>query len=156
MVTNTKISEEDVHTYFISASLKKAAQQGHFEACYQYYKCLSNGIGVDPNHDAALCYLQFAAECGYPPAEAEYATHFTQPGASVESVRFGIEYHKRAATHGDPVGMLYYGMLLYKGEFVAKDKEAGLNYIKRSADLGNFEAMANYALLLWVRSCETG
>lgn len=125
--------------------LQLSAEQGNVYGMANYGTALLNGVGVDKNYQKAEEYLQKSADLGYSFAQLKYGCLLLCNNPSISVISEGLNYIKKAINQQNSEAYYTFGLMLQKGNFVEKDDDLAMDYIKIAADLGNEKAILEYA-----------
>lgn len=116
--------------------LKKAADLGNAKA--QMYSALSymKGLGVARNPNIGKRYIIKAAKNGIPMAQFLLAKIFFKSRHRIDK-KMGRLWLLKAAKKNYPDAALTYGLMLYHGKNITRDRMQGRDWIQRAAELGN-------------------
>lgn len=115
---------------------KKAADQGDKYALSQYAIILKDEDYIDWDLDESLSILNSLATDNYLPAQIILYRYYNQVG-NISDV---VKWLKHAVLNDDPVALFSMAMRYKFGEFVKKDHNKYLHYLKRSAHLNSPDA----------------
>jgi hypothetical protein len=87
-------------------------------------------------HGDAEALLQRAAHMGYAPAQAQMTSRAVGKAA--------FEWARKAGAQGDRDGIYQLGYSLLRGQGCTEDREAGLDFLRQSAELGCPNAQEEY------------
>ena len=130
--------------------LKMSADLGNCKAMLKYGRLLFNGKYIKQNKKEAMDYLKKAANKD---DKAMYLygkmlIYKRSFKSFIFNKREGINYLEKAAKSNNVDAMYEYGVMLYEGDGIPKDKQMAIKYIKKSADGGNKNAMCSYGNIL--------
>lgn len=120
-------------------------------AIYQAARCLSLGIGTEPNLVQAARLFRTAAEKNVSSGAFEYGLCLENGRGVPEDLKEAAEWFKKAAELGHAKGMYKYGMCLKNGRGVKKNLKEGLKEIEKAAEAGYARAMVEFG-----RCCGAG
>ncbi|KAK8881323.1 hypothetical protein M9Y10_004058 [Tritrichomonas musculus] len=165
----------EINGQAIADEVKKKADSNDIEAIYEYGQILKKGEFIQQDLDLALVYFSIAAEQGHVKSMIEYALtlYDNDALANEEEIR---TYFKMAIDNKDDTAMYIYGRILYlQNKFIKsnvidkdkdndndndeeieiekekedKDKKEGIGYLKKSAELGNYDALNLYLYAIY-------
>jgi len=119
--------------------LKKAAGKGNSKAQLFTSLCYLNGFGVTKNIDTARRYFIKAAQNGVPMAQFELAKMFLKSRHSLDK-KMGRIWILKAAKNNYSDAALTYGLMLYHGNNIKKNRADGIAWIEHAISLGNKNA----------------
>jgi len=101
-----------------------------------------NGIGIEPNQEKTFLLMKSAAEQGIVEA-MDFLSHFYGVGFGVDADQVeSVRWVKNAVDAGHSCSMGKLGTWYYHGALnLPEDEKLGFDLMKRSADLGNPEAL---------------
>lgn len=112
----------------------------------KYYRV---GYNVEKDPQKAMKYFKKAADLDYPQAQSNYGYLLQEVGINNKPDMIeGARFLKLSAENGDLVGMFNYGLALYKGEGVKKNKKEALDWLKKASDQGDLISQIYYAHLI--------
>jgi TPR repeat protein len=112
---------------------EKAASAGYIDAQFNLGYLY---VEIRLLSDAFLCFSK-CAQSGDAEAQNNVGD-FYYTGISIEqSYEKALEWYQKAAIGGNADGLFMTGVMLYNGESVTADKTAGLEKIKKAAELGS-------------------
>ncbi len=118
---------------------RKAAELGHRRAALMLAECLRHGVGAAPDLSQAVVWYRKAAML----FDAKIALgdmYFFGWGVT-KSEREAVRWYEQAvAQHEDAYAMYSLGYCLLHGCGARRDREAGLRWLARSAELGEMDA----------------
>jgi TPR repeat protein len=127
--------------------LRRAAEAGHCGAARTLGNIYLVGAGVHQDNSEAARWLRLSAEAGDAAARAELA-HVVLTFQVDEAEQIAAAACLRqAAEAGDAAAQFSFGLCLAQGIGVAKDGQAGWDWIVRSAQAGNPQVMRMLAQL---------
>lgn len=115
----------------------RAANNGSDYALLNLGHYYLNGWGVQKDTVRALSLWDRAADHGYDFANQDLVNHYTYEG----NVEKAAKYLSKSVALGNKEAIYKYAMLSMDGIGVKQDSIAGMNLVKRAADLGVAEAM---------------
>lgn len=116
------------------ALLEKAAALGFAPAVNSLGFSYSNGRGVAPDEVKGLALYREAAELGYGLGAANVGLFYQQGKGGLEiDLEEAVEWFRRGADLGDPMGMFLLGNAYYYGAGVPQDFAVALPLYERSA-----------------------
>ena len=117
------------------------AESGHPAALNNLGSCYENGIGVARNPEKAFSFYSQAYSLSH---DSKIVTNlarcYTHGIGTKQDVMKGVQLFNEAIEMGDTNTMFYYGRLLWSGEVIERDKQKGLEVLKRAAELGSSDA----------------
>ncbi len=126
---------------------KKAAAANMPEGFYNVGVCYEIGMGTSGDAAQAFGNFEKAAELGLPQGLYKLATLYFTGFGTTRNEAWGVELLNRAAAAGHMTAANDLGVIYFEGTYgQAKDTKKSFDMFKRSADLGNAEAMKNLAV----------
>jgi TPR repeat protein/tRNA A-37 threonylcarbamoyl transferase component Bud32 len=125
--------------------LRRAADQGNPDAMCLYGSLLSEGLGVDQDHEAAAYWLRQAADYGHSRAQLLLAESFLSGQGVPTNHQIAATWYLRAGEQGDKCAQWRYGQLLRNGQGVEKNLEEAVVWFRKAAEAGHVEAMIELA-----------
>jgi len=109
------------------------------------------GLGVDRNGERAREYFEKAVAKGNVEAHIELAFVYEFGIDTKVDKAMSTGLFKFAAEHGNPIGMVWYARKLIAGENCKRDEDLGREYLQKAIDLGDKDAMFEFAELCYAR-----
>lgn len=128
--------------------LKKSADEGNFDAMFNYALHLYDGKGSDIDKKEASIYFKKAADNGLVDAMCNYAVMLLNGEGIEYNKEEGARYMKMAADKGFPLAMYFYAMLKENENQSPLDIKEAIKYYEKAIKKGSKEAMYRYGLLL--------
>ncbi len=114
--------------------LRQAADRDNLDAMVLLARLRYNGQFVGKDRDAAVQLLERAAEGGHAEGQLFYVRHLLSIDDGTDFDDRALQWLREAATSGDsPQAQLLLGTLLARGEHVARDPEAAIEWLKSAA-----------------------
>lgn len=85
--------------------LRKAAEQGHADACFRLGGCYMQGTGVEPSEVEGVAWYKRAAELGHIEAHHALIRYYREADSPHADAAAAREWVKAAARLGDPAAM---------------------------------------------------
>lgn len=129
--------------------IKKSIDLGNDEGMFLFGMMLLLGKRIKMNKKEASEYFQLAADHGNVKAMFEFA-HMLHYGDGIDiNYEKASEYYKMAAFYGNVKSITNLGLMLKDGKLPVDLKESAF-YLKKAANLGDYDAMYHYGNLLCV------
>lgn len=125
--------------------LRLSAEKGNIYGMANYAIALLNGDGVEKNFQKAEEYLHKSADLGYSHAQLHYGCLLLDNNPSIAAINEGLNYIKKAINQNSADAYYIFGTLLQKGKFIEKNIVLAMENFKIAADLGNVNAMLEFA-----------
>jgi TPR repeat protein len=108
----------------------------------------ANGMGVPWDWERAVRLARPAAQAGDPTAMRilAYAYQHGNGGLGKDTGE-ALRWWRRGAEDGNSFSMMFYGIILMKGELVDRDLETGARWLHRAAEAGNWWAIGDLGRL---------
>jgi uncharacterized protein len=126
---------------------RKAAEQGVGAAEYNLGVMYANGDGVPRDVHEAVKWLQRASDHGIPMGREHLADLYG--GNEVQNYAKSLEWHRQAASQGDPTAQFDFGLMYDLGRGVPRDYPQAMNWYRKAADQGYAPAMTNIGILYY-------
>ena len=135
--TSAQVTKEQSRVW-----LERAAAKDHPEALY-YLSGLGQTIDFGPPEDDAHGRLLVrAAELGLPQAQRDLGCFYaTGEGGFPKDLALGRLWYGRAAAQDQADAQYHFGRMLFYGEGGPAEPEAGLEWVRRAAALGDAAAI---------------
>lgn len=114
--------------------LRRAAEQDSVEGQCLFGSLLSEGLGVDQDHEAAAYWLRKAAEQGHSGAQMLLAETFESGSGVPVNHALAAQWFLKAAEQGDNVAQLRYGILMRNGVGLTKDLGSAEAWLRKAAE----------------------
>ncbi len=88
------------------------------------------------------------AERGNTSAMNQLAAMYEQGQGVEQDLEAAVEWRRRAAQGGDPIGQLYLGLAYETGRGVAQDNHVAAEWFRKAADQGDVDAQFNLGIML--------
>lgn len=126
---------------------QKSAEQGNIHGMANYGFSLLYGDGIEQNIPKAEEYLRKSADLGLPFAQVHFGKLLVENNTNTSLINDGLNYIKRAMSQNLPLAYFTYGEILRDGitSVVEKDDVIAMEYFKVAADLGDVNALTEYA-----------
>lgn len=113
-----------------------AIQLDNVDCCWLLTEILSGSKDEDEKNER-LSLLEKAEAKGHLSATAELAKLNVEESIPYANPKWGIQTLKELSEIGDPRAMAIYGMYLYDGLYVQRNKSKGMNLTKQAAEMGD-------------------
>jgi hypothetical protein len=131
----SKDEQAAVHWY------RRSGDAGNFQAQYNLYTCIRDGLGgLRADDPAGVAWLRKAAEGGYVDAQAELSGCLRTGDGMPADVAAANTWGLRAAEGGHSTALEEMGRRLLRGEGIATDAVAGVALLRRAVDAGALSA----------------
>lgn len=120
--------------------LKRGANLGHVESCYEMGNCYYAGYGVKEDWAQAFFYYEQAAQAGHPDAINNLADMYLNGEHVTVDEGRALELFKQAANLEVPEAMFTLGMMYEQGIGIETNSEQALQYYLKAARCGDVEA----------------
>lgn len=132
--------------------LQKAAEQGHAEAQYELGKLIESGDLADFDFDDALKWYEKAADQLWSAAFLRLGEIYSDKTRPIYHEQIGMNYFElyrlalcQHAEQGDPEAQYQWAMLLMNGRHVERDREKGLEWLRKAAEQEDPDALFTLA-----------
>ena len=139
---NTEPEEKDFTPDFV-AQCKVKAEQGDAEAQAIYGRALSNGWGVETNHQAAVSWLQKAAMAGNAMGQCALGICYIAGKGVAKDEAKAVEWYRKAAEQGLPRAQCNLGGCYEYGFGVEKNEVKAVEWYRKAAEQGYAQAQCN-------------
>lgn len=124
--------------------LKKAADAGDDRAQFNYGTALSEGLaGLTPDVTAGTAYQDKAALAGNVKAQNAMGHNYAHGVGVEQDDLLASLYWEAAAINGNDAAQFTFAERKYYGVGTKKNKDEGIEWLKKSADQGNDDAIAD-------------
>ena len=117
---------------------KRAAEQGHSAANYDYAWMCTFGLGGHRNIEEAIYYYERAAEKGHVISMVELAQLYQEP--ECRNYQKAYEWAQKGAATGDPTGEFVLGNLYFFGRGCETDMDKAVICYKKALQHGVYQA----------------
>ena len=117
---------------------KRAAEQGHRAANYDYAWMCTFGLGGDRDVKEAIHYFERAAEKGHAISMIELAQLYQEP--ECRNYQKAFEWAQKGAVTGDPTGEFILGNLYFFGRGCEADMSKAIRLYKKALAHGIYQA----------------
>lgn len=115
---------------------------GDTNAAYKYGVMLIEGINVEKNIPEGMKHLNAAVAAGNSDAQWKVGVMLKDGLCTCDNpLETAARLFRVSSDQNNHMGLWHYSQVLLKGEGVAQDTKAAMDYIRRAADLGNPEAL---------------
>jgi TPR repeat protein/CHAT domain-containing protein len=126
----------------------KAAEAGLPLAAYAYAVRVSRGLGTDKDIDVALKWINFSADEGYGPANADLGRAYLKGKLVKQDYTKAKTLLERGAEKGIPDALNNLGAIYNEGLGVLQDRKRAAEYFRLAIDGGLAIAHVNFGRLL--------
>ena len=140
------IAGQQMDTVAGARLIRSSAQTGDTYGMFLYANMLYSGEAVAVDKPAGIRYARLAAEAGHGGAQLMMAkmNYFSDVGIPKNPAE-AVRWSRLSAESGWADGQLYYGLMLWEGLVVTKDRPAAVAWFQKSAAQGNKAAIENMA-----------
>ena len=117
---------------------KRAAEQGHRSASYDYGWMCMLGLGGDRDIEEAIIFYERAAELGHTISMIDLAQLYQEP--ECRNYQKAFEWAQKGAETGDPTGEFILGNLCFFGRGCESDMNKAMLYYRKAFRHGLYQA----------------
>ena len=133
----TEIDEEESHFWFREGAIKGESWSQH-----AYGRQLIDGTGGIQDNIEGINWIKKSAYAGYIDAQYDLAVSYDLGlNGVIENKKDARYWYYQAAMQGDDEAQFYLGIMFMEGEGGIQDNIEGINWIEKSANAGNLDAM---------------